>query len=256
MSDPKNDDDQGGGSSSKATSTLQVIAEARRRTGVLCAIIDDRNDEIDAILTWLSKRPFFDADGKQVWPEQALKNREHMVGRQSVSERNMVARLSNDDIVDHMCNMYMLALADELLSKEPICFMFFESGSFSAEEMIKTSATFYAREGAAGKLGDGSYKVIASNEVVMEDGTSVKLALMTSSYALALFREFAEVSCKVDPEDINQKLATVTPGVTDNAVTVIGLTYYGFSISDYEIPVVAMSRSKAFSGTGRPAAEA
>lgn len=252
MSDTKKDADPTSGMIMLTPAELHdLVHTARHRTMVLCGIIDDRNTEIDAIAEYLSKQTFFDADGKQVWPEQDLKKRLHMAGIVSNSEKNISARLSDETIVDAMVALYSQAMIRPSLASQPLVYMFFEDGSWASSEMMRTINNAAARRKENGTESDANLMLVTS-DIVMNDGIAVKLALLSASYARELQAEFAE-RAGFDP---SQEAAALSYNVGTESATIIGLTHFGFSLNDFDIPVAAMARSRAMASSSRPAAEA
>lgn len=255
MSDPKKDDPAGGSGMIMLTPAEMhdIIQTTRHRTAVLCAIIEDRNVEIEAIAQHLAKQTFFDADGKQVWPEQDLKKRLHMAGVVSNSEKNIVTRLSTDVVVDALVSLYIMAMTKPALASQPLVYMFFEGGSFAASEMTRISNELFQKREQDGTNTE-DHAMVVTSDIPMEDGVAVKVAILTAKYAIELAKEFA-LRCDFNPDMGDPNLRY---NVGADAATIIGLTHFGFSINEYDVPVVAMARSRvmAKSSSSGPAAEA
>lgn len=235
-----------------AREMTEILQTARHRTAVLCAIIDDRNNEIEAIVEHLSKQTFYDAEGKQVWPEQAIRARAHMANVTTNSERNIVARLGDETVLEAMVQLYIMAMAKPSMASQPLVYMFFEAGSFASQEMMRVSNDLHQQRVAAGTVSE-DYTMAATSDIPMSDGIAVKVAIMTTAYAKELIAEFAR--CCQLTVDLNGN--DVADRISLEAVTVIGCTHFGFSSNDYDIPIVAMARSRAVLGNAsRQAAEA
>lgn len=236
-----------------AREVTEILQTARHRTAVLCAIIDDRNMEIEAIVGHLSKQTFYDAEGKQVWPEQAIRTRAHMANVTTNSERNIVARLSDETVLEAMVQLYIMAMAKPSMASQPLVYMIFEAGSFASQEMMRVSNDLHQQRVAAGTVGSEDYTMAATSDIPMSDGIAVKVAIMTTVCAKEMVGEFArrcQLTVDLDGNGVADRISL-------EAVTVIGCTHFGFSNNDYDIPIVAMARSRAVLGNAsRRAAEA